>query len=58
MKLFKVEDMSVLLLFLFKEYSYSSSHRKTYLWGVVFGFRKWDGGNHSVGYIFVPGSIH
>lgn len=44
MKLFKIEDTSTSLLFLFKEYSYSSLQGKTYLWGVVFGFRKWVGG--------------
>ena len=59
MKLFKIEDTSTLLLFLFKEYSYSSLHGKTYLGGVVvFRFRNEFGGNHSVVYIFVLGSIH
>lgn len=58
MKLFKIEDTSTLLLFLFKEYSYSSLQGKTFVGGLCSGSEnEWDG-NHSVVYIFVLGSIH
>lgn len=59
MKLFKIEDTSTLLLFLFKEYSYSSLHGRL-TWGgwSCSGSENELGWNYSVVYIFVLGSIH
>ena len=53
MKLFKIEDTSTLLLFLFKEYSYSSLHGKTYLWGGCVQVQKMSGGGTILLFIFL-----
>lgn len=53
MKLFKIEDTSTLLLFLFKEYSYSSLQGKTYLWGGCVRVQKMSGTGTILSFIFL-----
>lgn len=65
MKVFKIEAISVFgfvfLVCVFKEYSYSISHKKTCLGRLCLGSENGicpgRGGNHCVGCIFVPESI-
>ena len=68
MKVFKIEANSVCLfvcLFVCLKNILTAYHTGRLAWGDCAGFRKWavvgrggGGGDHCVGYIFVPASIH